>query len=198
MGMLLENQLTPLTADQAAAALSEGYKLVTGALPSPAILGLLIGQTSLETGNWKKIHNYNFGNVRGESPDGLFTSFRAGEIIDGKEKFLEAGDPKNKFRAYRDAASGAADYIRALRHRPHWWDGLQSGTVDGFIHGLTTYPAYFTANAAEYARVLENRMANYTALTAQYSKRHSSLLAAIGVGVAAGTGFVLVRRYRRG
>jgi flagellum-specific peptidoglycan hydrolase FlgJ len=198
MGTFVENQLTPLSAEQAAAALSEGYQRVVGSKPSQAILSLLLGQTALETGNWRSIHNYNFGNVRGVSPDGLFTSFRAGEIEGGKEVFYEAGDPRNKFRAYQDVVAGAADYVRALRDRPHWWEGLQSGTVEGFIHGLTTYPAYFTANAAQYSRVLSDRMNQYTALAKQYAGSHSSVLAAISVGVAAGTGFALVRRYRRG
>jgi flagellum-specific peptidoglycan hydrolase FlgJ len=198
MGTFVENQLTKLSPEQAASALSEGYKLITGSKPTQAVLSLLLGQTALETGNWQSMHNYNFGNVRGVSPDGLFTSFRAGEVEGGKEVFYEAGDPRNKFRAYQDVISGAADYIRALRDKPHWWNGLQSGTVEGFIAGLTTYPAYFTANAAQYSRVLSDRMSHYTALAKQYAGSHSSVLAAIGVGVAAGTGFTLVRRYRRG
>jgi flagellum-specific peptidoglycan hydrolase FlgJ len=197
MGQFVPDKLTPLTADMAAAALSDGYRIVTGAKPTQAILSLLIGQSALETGNWHSIHNYNFGNVRGEAPNtGLYTSFRAGEIENGKEVFYEAGDPRNKFRAFATAAEGAADYIRSLRDRPHWWAGLMTGTPEGFVAGLTTYPAYFTANAALYTKTLHERANNYLALAQQYGGK-TSIWAAFTVGVAAALGFTAVRRYRQ-
>lgn len=195
MGIFVDNQLTQLAPTEAAGALSDGYLKVTGRRPTWAILLLLIAQSALETGNWQFIHNFNFGNVRGESPDGLYTSFKAGEVENGKEVTLEAGDPRNKFRAYRTAADGAADYIRALRDKPHWWAGLHTGTIDGFIKGLTTYPAYFTANATRYAHEMEAVSTKYLSLAKLYGTS-TSFWAVIGAGIAAFTGFKAVRHYQ--
>lgn len=189
------NKMTPLTAAQAAKAISDGYSLVTGSKPNPVILALLLGQSALETGNWNSIHNYNFGNKKATSGDRNWQFFRCSEIINGKEVFFDPPAPECKFSAYGSAAEGAAAYIRTLKNRPHWWDGLHSGTVSGFINGLTTKPAYFTANPTVYAKTLSDRMNNYASLAKQYASNPivaSSSLLAIGVGVLAG--LFLVKR----
>lgn len=171
------NKMTPMTAEQASKAISDGYLLVTGKRPNAIILGLLIGQTALETGNWNSIHNFNFGNKKWSSQDKNWQFFRCSEVVDGVETFYDPPHPACKFAAYGSAAEGAAAYIRLLQSRPHWWNGLQSGTVDGFIAGLTTRPAYFTANPTQYRNVLAERMSHYTALATKYAG------AAMGIGV---------------
>lgn len=184
MGTFVPDKKTSLDADTAARALSDGYKKVEGRKPDVVTLMLLVGQVALETGNFKSIHNYNFGNVRGESPAGLWTSFRASEIVDGKEVFLDVGE-KNKFRAYSTAADGAADYIRILKSRPHWWAGLQTKTVEGFVKGLATFPVYMTASPSLYARVLAERANHFAAVAKQYGGtgfKFGVALAAAGVG----------------
>lgn len=192
----VQDTKTRLTADQAAAALAEGYRRVTGSLPSAGVLLLLVAQSALETAHWDSMHNFNFGNVRGHAPDGSYTSFRAGEVENGKEVMYEAGDPRNKFRAYPDALSGATDYVRVLRDHPNWWNGLQTGNVPGFIAGLTAFPgAYFTANPNLYADVLQRAMGKYATLAVQYGKKFS-VWAAIGAGLAAVIGFKTVRHIR--
>lgn len=196
------DKLTPLTSDQAAKALSDGYLLVTGKRPSKEILALLIAQTAEETGNWKSLHHYNFGNVRGVAEDGMWTSFRAGENhADGTEYFLEADlSPTsiNRFRAYPDAAHGAAAYIKTLKDRPTWWNGLQTGTVQGFITGLTTAPfKYFTANPITYQNLMTNRVGAYQALAKQYAAP-VGIATAIIAGVAGVAGFLAIRRARQG
>jgi hypothetical protein len=196
----VDDKLTPLTPDQAAKALSDGYLLVTGKRPSKEILSLLIAQTAEETGNWKSLHHYNFGNVRGVAEDGLWTSFRAGEIINGEETFLEkdlSPTSINRFRAYRDAAHGGAAYVKALKDRPNWWNGLQTGTVEGFIRGLTTAPyKYFTANPISYQNLMVNRVGNYQALAKQYAAPIG--IAAVLVTAVAGVfGFMAIRKVRQ-
>jgi hypothetical protein len=193
MSAFVPDQKTPLDSDTAARALSEGYRIVTGSKPDKITLALLLGQVALETGNFKSIHNYNFGNVRGTAPDGKWTSFKAGEIIDGKEVILEAGE-KNKFRAYDDPVEGAADFVRVLKSRPHWWAGLQTKTVEGFVKGLSTYPVYFTASPVLYASVLSNRMINYTELAKKYGASGVGIaLAAAAAGVGAYFGAKKIR-----
>jgi hypothetical protein len=165
----IPNKLTPLTPEEAAKAISDGYKQVTGSTPSKAILGLLIGQTALETGNWKSLHNFNFGNAKARSSDPHFQFFRCSEIINGQEVFFDPPSPECKFAAHLTAADGAAHYIKVLKNREHWWNGLQSGTVEGFIEGLTTAPKYFTANPTLYLSVLTDRAAKYADLAKKYS-----------------------------
>jgi peptidoglycan hydrolase-like protein with peptidoglycan-binding domain len=181
------NKLTPLTAAQAAHALSDGYLLVTGKRPSAVILALLLGQSALETGNWNSIHNYNFGNKKATSGDHNWQFFRCSEIVNGVEVFYDPPAPECRFAAYGSAAEGAAAFIRLLQSRPHWWNGLQSGTVDGFIQGLTTAPKYFTADPTKYRNTLNGTVSKYTALASQYAATAagiltSVLLAFIGIG----------------
>jgi len=175
----LPNKMTPLSSDAAAKALSDGYKLVTGTAPSAKILGLLVAQTAFETGNWKSLHNYNFGNAKSGGQDPYFQYFRCSEIVNGKEIFYDPPSPVCRFKAYTNAADGAADYVRVLQKRPHWWAGLQTGTTAGFVQGLTTSPAYFTANAALYQRGLDSRLASFHAVVTKYGAAAGAVVAVI-------------------
>lgn len=148
--------VTFLSPEQATKAMAEGYKLVTGNYPNSKVLSLMTGQWALETGNGKSMRNYNFGNKKASGGDD-FQYFRCSEIIDGKEVFFEPPNAACKFASYDTPAKGAAAYVRTLKSRDHWWKGLHTGTPEGFIKGLTTQPAYFTANPDTYLYVLENR-----------------------------------------
>ena len=59
--MIVENKLTPLTREQAAHALTDAYLQLIGSLPTAGVTALLLAQSALETGNWQKILNFNFG-----------------------------------------------------------------------------------------------------------------------------------------
>jgi hypothetical protein len=195
VSQILPDKLTPLTPDEAAKAISDGYKSVVGHKPSKKILLLLLGQTALETGNWKSIHNYNFGNAKATSSDLFAQYFACGEVEHGVEVHYPAGDPHCIFAAHQTAADGAAHYIRVLRNRDHWWKGLNTGTVPGFIRGLTTTPVYFTANPITYASVLSDRASRYT----EQAKRYSSstilqILGGIAVGALAFVGASQLRK----
>jgi len=188
------NKFTPITADEASKAIATGYKRVTGSAPSKVILALLIAQAALETGNFKSIHNYNFGNVRGKSAKGLWTSFQAGEIIKGAEEIWEADSSdssKNKFQAHETIDDGAEAYVRSLKSRPNWWNGLHTKTAQGFVEGLATPPAYFTANPNLYLSVLQQRQQMFLAYANKYG---ASGLAVVGTMLAAaGAGFLGVK-----
>lgn len=198
MSQFIPNQITPVNDDDVVHALSNAYASVVGKKPDKGKLGLMVGQVALETGgtgsgHLRSVHNYNLGNIRGEY-NGSWTSFTAGEIEKGKEVIYQPGE-HNKFRAYPSLDAGAVDYVRMLQSRPHWWDGLQTGTVDGFIKGLTTYPAYFTAGAQTYANVLRQRMALYQPLINKYGVA-LGFGAALLAGAGAALGFLGWRRYR--
>jgi hypothetical protein len=58
--------------------------------------------------------------------------------------------PACRFVAYRSSRDGALGWLRLLSRRAHWWRGVHSETASGLVEGLTTPPAYFTADPAAY------------------------------------------------
>jgi len=159
--VIVQNKLTQLSPSDAAAALAAAYQQLIGAPPSQAVLALLIAQSALETGNWKKIHNYNFGNQKAGASYPLIVQFRCSEIVNGAEKFFDPPAPECNFRAYESAAAGALDYLRVLHARPHWWQGLQTEDPSAFVDALATPPKYFTANPALYKSALTSLFVQY-------------------------------------
>ena len=165
--MIVENKLTPLTREEAARALSAAYQQLTGALPTAGVLALLLSQSALETGNWQKIHNFNFGNAKAALDYSLIVQFRCSELDQqGVEHFFDPPDPHCNFRAYNDAASGALDYLRVLHNRPTWWQGLHTEDPSSFVDALVTPPKYFTANPDRYKRTLTALFESFRPLAA--------------------------------
>jgi hypothetical protein len=162
--------LTPLTFEEADAAL-------TAALPkgsSIAVRALALAKTALETGRWKKIWCFNYGNVKaGDTYQGMFTSFACGEELaagscwfepDGTTKNLTKGTvtkpvaydvppghPQTRFRAYANAFDGAfeyVDFVNSGRYAQAWLS-LLAGDAAGYVHNLKL-KGYFTAVEAPY------------------------------------------------
>lgn len=181
-GETLPDKITKMTVDQAAKALSDGYKQVTGSRPNKLVLGLLVAQSALETGNWNAIHNYNFGNFKASASDKYIQYFGCGEVLNGVSQNFPAGDPHCIFAAYANAADGAAAYVKGLKNRNNWWTGLQTKTVAGFIKGLTTPPAYFTANPTTYANVLQQRLTTYQPIADKYAASWISSIIGLAIG----------------
>ena len=188
----LPNKLTPLTAEQATSALATAYKRVTGNAPTQRVLGLLVAQTAQETAQWKSLHNFGFGNLKASASDPYYQGFRCWEIVNGEKVWYEADHPMCRFAAYLNAEDGAERYVRLLMKRPHWWNGLHTGTVDGFVAGLTTAPMFFTGDPTAYARRMEQFVGEYTGLVAQYAGeaaqyagKHKVAVAGTVVGVFA-------------
>jgi hypothetical protein len=152
--MIVENRLTPLTRQDAGAALAEAYTRVTGGSPSARLLALLLAHTAFETGRWQKLHNFNFGNVKAAPSFSFITQFRCSEVENGVEQFFDPPDQHCNFRAYSNAADGAVDYIKVLQSRPHWWAGLQTEDPAAFVDALATPPKYFTGDPAAYKRAI--------------------------------------------
>lgn len=153
--MIVQDKLTPLSRQDAAQALLTAYQLLTGALPSSAVLALLMAQSALETGHWQKIHQFNFGNAKAKPDYPLIVQFRCSELdAQGVEHFFDPPDPQSNFRAYPDAASGALDYLKVLHSRSHWWQGLHTENPSSFVDALATPPKYFTASPALYKRTI--------------------------------------------
>jgi hypothetical protein len=130
------------------------YAGMTGKQPTDAVGALLLAQSALETGNWQKIHNDNFGNIKARADYPQITQFRCSEVLNGVEQFFDPPDPHCNFRAYSNASDGAADYMKVLHSQPHWWQGLHTGDPSAYVDALATPPKYFTANPATYKRTL--------------------------------------------
>jgi hypothetical protein len=141
--------------------LAVAYRELTGTLPRPAVLALLLAQSALETGHWKSIHNFNFGNQKAHPGYPMIVQFRCSEVINGVERFFDPPDPHCNFRAYNSAVDGALDYLRVLKNRPHWWQGLHTGDPNAFVAALATPPKYFTANPERYRATLVSLFHKY-------------------------------------
>lgn len=196
--IVLADKSTPLTADQAAKAFSQAYQKVVGKVPAPEVLNLLIAQSAFETGNWGKgIHNYNFGNAKATSHDKYVQYFRCSEVINGVETFFDPPSPVCKFAAFPTAEEGAEAYIKLLQGRSNWWNGLHTGTVAGFVQGLTTQPAYFTADPSIYAAGMSRLFSQYSAIATQWA-----VPIGLGIGMIAaivgGVGALGILAYEKG
>jgi hypothetical protein len=151
--MIVKDTLTPLSRDDASRALLTAYLQLTGALPTPGVLALLLAQSAFETGHWKSLHNFNFGNAKAGLDYPLITQFHCSEVDEhGVEHFYDPPDPHCNFRAYDNAAAGALDHLKVLQHRPTWWQGLHTEDPSAFVDALATPPKYFTGNVAVYKR----------------------------------------------
>lgn len=186
-GVVLTDKLTPMSPDEAAKAISEAYKIVTGSKPSAQILGLMLAQWALETGNGKFIHHYNYGNAKATKNSGFTTYFRCSEILNGVEQFFDPPDPHCHFAAYPSAIEGAIAFVNLLKNRENWWKGLQTGTPQGFVKGLSTQPyAYFTANVSLYEKVLTERYGKYIEVAKHYAKPSIFWKVILGLTAVAG------------
>lgn len=165
-----EDLLTPLTFEEADEA-------ITAALPrgvSVGVRALALAKTALETGRWKKIHFWNFGNVKADDDYvGQFTCFACGEELkegscwfepDGKIKNLThgtitrpvafdvpPGHPQTRFRAYANRFDGAYEYVDFVQNGRYSqaWIALLAGDAVGYVHQLKLKD-YFTALEAPY------------------------------------------------
>ena len=157
--------------DEAAQALSNAYQTVTGSKPSASILSLLMAQSSWETRpgptGWN-LPNFNWGGIKASVWDPFIQIFSTKEGYGASEVTV----PKAKFVAYRSIADGAEDYIRRLKGRASWWTGLQSGTPEGLLRGLTAGPVgthYFTGNPQIYLTGLRSLMSKYAPTAARFA-----------------------------
>lgn len=132
-------------------ALSRALQSATGAPPRGSTLDVLSAQVSLETGRGSSMYNYNFGGIKGASPQGDTAHYDTREVIDGKSITLDQG-----FRAYGSLDEGARDYVSVLQARfPQAFAQAVSGNIDGFARALKQ-SHYYTAPEQEYAAGLRS------------------------------------------
>jgi hypothetical protein len=133
------------------AALSRAFQNATGRPPSAHTLDVLSAQVSLETAGGKQMYNFNFGGIKGVSPQGQTATYMTREVVDGADVHVAQG-----FRAYTSLDAGARDYVSVLSARfPAAFQRAAAGDLVGFAHALKQ-AHYYTAPEAEYAAGLRN------------------------------------------
>lgn len=136
---------TPLTGTQAAAAIADAWAKSQGAAASPETLAVLTAQWAHETGRGESMLNFNFGGIKGASPEGATIEARTREGWGADERTIV-----DRFRAYESAEAGAADYLDLLARRyPDAIDAAKQGDAAGFVRALKAR-GYFTGNEGAY------------------------------------------------
>ncbi len=164
------NRITPLIPEQVAEAFRQGFETIEGDPPSDETLSLLLAQSALETGHWKKIHCYNFGNIKAsENYQGMYCMFRCNEIINGHVRWFDPPHPQTWFRAYASASEGAYDYLAFLavdtnndgvNRYEAAWKAAKRADISGFIRQLKMV-GYFTANLDRYLKAVDQLYDKY-------------------------------------
>jgi hypothetical protein len=161
---LIADKITPLARDQV-------LSVFTAAMPTTAekreAIALLVAQSALETGRWRSIHWYNFGNIKpGAGWLGDYCQFRCNEVIAGKVQWFDPPHPQTSFRAYASPLAGAQDYLDFLskksRYRGAWVRALAGDPV-GFSRELRR-AGYYTASEAIYTKAIVSLYAEFLPL----------------------------------
>ncbi|MFO0553012.1 MAG: hypothetical protein U0271_31785 [Polyangiaceae bacterium] len=148
-GRVVEGKKTVLSSSDIRRALAEAYVDTHGEPMSKKMLDVLTAQACHETAAGASMYNYNFGGIKGTSPEGATTRLLTHEVFDGREVTIRDG-----FRAYSSARAGAADYLNLLERRfPRAMDAAARGDVDDFVARLKA-GHYFTGEQGAYAASL--------------------------------------------
>jgi hypothetical protein len=167
---LVADELTPLTLDEAIEAFAKAYFRCMGSEVRAGTLACLVAQSALESGNWKHMHGYNFGNIKA-SPDwdGLFMMFRCNEVIGGNVVWFDPPHFQTHFRAYATAAEGAQEQIKFhLRERYKGsWHHAYLGDAHAFAMTLGE-EGYYTADRVSYSKAVASIAARILPACASY------------------------------
>jgi hypothetical protein len=137
---------TPASMGEIRTAITRALETATGGRPNSRAVDVLSAQVSLETAHGGAMYNFNFGGIKGASPQGETANYLTHEVLGGQTVTLKQG-----FRAYHSIDEGARDYVSVLRTRfPQAYAQALAGNVDGFAHALKQ-SHYFTAPEDQYA-----------------------------------------------
>lgn len=181
-----DDQLTPFSFDVAAEAMMAALMdALGGKHPTDDTLSLALAKTALETGRWKYIHCYNWGNIKaGKAYVGQYTSFACNEVLGGKVVWFAPGgrldgkggsvvaEPspvppghyQTRFRAYANQFDGAYEYVDFVASGRYVdaWKELLVGDSDGYVQALHD-KGYFTADPAVYGKGVKSLQAEFKA-----------------------------------
>lgn len=162
-----------------ASAFIRAWRFLEGGLPTKVQCGVLYAQWMVETSG-KACWNWNIGNkkvTQGMIDAGVpwFDLPGTWEKINGKIVKLPEGDPGRRFRAYASLDAGMSEHLEALKKKwERCWPFVRGGDTNGFAHALKagkdgiegTWDDYFTADAADYARIMGQAFNAWLRMTA--------------------------------
>lgn len=155
--------LTELQPREATRFVAEAFWHAWGVRPTALQLAILVAQSALETGNWGKMHNWNFGNMRpGSQWKGrITTQDGADEVVAGRRVTFAPGDWKNNpFRAYGSPEEGSQDFVRFVMARTKAWTGVLNGDPVEYSLGLKAH-GYYTADEFSYTAGVRRLVKQY-------------------------------------
>lgn len=149
--------------------------------PKKESLLCLMAQSAFETGRWKAIHCYNFGNIKSRDGDNFdYTFYACNELMsikmaqdyaakspstakitsirnDGKAWIWFYPDhPASRFRAFNSLNEGAIDYLNFLQSKyKKAWSAVLNGDIVNFSRSLKT-SGYYTADESVYTKGLKS------------------------------------------
>jgi len=142
---LLEPTRTHLSGGEAARALGAAWRQRFGEAAPSGALEVLVADWAHETGHGQAMMNYNFGGIKGTGPSGLSAAYLTTEGAGATEHKIV-----DRFRAYRSATEGAADYVALLADRfPKALDAARRGDAAEFVRALKQ-GGYFTGSEDVY------------------------------------------------
>jgi len=167
----MDSKVTPLTEEEATYYLRTAWKKIYGVYPLRDNLALLWAQSLGETGRWKLLRCNNWGNIKRRG-DWKWTSYDAGEVINGKHQMFYPYHPQTHFAAWDSPLEGAEAYIRFLSGKKRYkkaWIELMAGDPVAYCRELKA-GGYFTADLAHYTR-------GVVRLTKEFKRKSDALMA---------------------
>lgn len=174
-----EAKLTQVSNQDVLNSMANAWVQLFNEQPKKESLQVLLAQGALETGQYKKMWNYNIGNIKSVDNDGRdYTFYKCNELISlpyanklvasaqkdgGDAKITSVSNniatiwfyPKNKycrFRAFDSLDVGAIDYMAFLHRRFNAaWSAVLSGNPTQFSH-LLKRQNYYTADETQYTK----------------------------------------------
>ncbi len=179
---------TPISRNQFVAAAKNIWPDIFPDIPmTEAGIGVLWAQAALETGHFKHMYNYNFGNVKatpGWSQSHKWTNFACFETIKGKSQKFTSQHPICFWRAFDTLEEGMKNYLAVLGSK-NYRDALvkaTQGDPKGFIYGLKA-GGYFTAGAEGYANSVAKMYSSYRNNIMEENKPEDDRLAQAPAGI---------------
>lgn len=140
---------TETSPDQIRRALTVALEEQNGEAPQ-GLVDVLVAHVAHETAGGRRMYNYNFGGIKGRSPDGATAVYKTHERVGGARVALRDG-----FRAYRTIDDGARDYLSLLERRyPEALKAAAEGGPRAYAQALAE-GRYYTDSPTRYARALE-------------------------------------------
>jgi len=184
-------RLTPLPFEHAAEAMRAALRNELGAQPSNPVLALALAKCALETGRFRSIWNWNYGNVKaGETFVGQYCCIELNEVLEehGKRNVVwfsprgrldrkggrvvaepfedPPGHPQTRMRAFANRFDGAFEYVdfmaRGAKGRfAPAFERMKAGDAPGMVH-LMKQAWYFTADEIPYAAGVASLQREYS------------------------------------